>query len=775
MKKYILALMILFALLASCEKNIPGNNFGDTTETVSDTSFSTTESPSDAHGDPAVSSGIPETEAVPPETASNGTEASSALETNAPKELPVKINELCASNKDCFTDENGKSPDWIELYNSSDTTVNLAGYGLSSDPEQPFKYTFSNYLIKAKSYLLLRATGNVGYENGVISLPFKLSKSGETVILTSPEGLSDALTYVNLGEDEAFGRIRDGESTATYLTPTPLSSNNTTEYTLHAPAPSFSHSSGFYSEPFELVLTVPEDCKVFYTTDGSVPSRDSIEYTGPILLKDATNNPNVFSAIGNNSPNLFVTKNNQDKINIIRAVTVDKDGNTSRCINGTFLVMSGDRAAAYDNMAVLSVYTNSENLFDYDTGIYMLGREYDNYMNGPDFDPELPTWSRPANYMLSGDESERSAAIEYFDEEHKLQMAQNVGIRIGGNASRANRQKTFKFYARSEYGDSNFDYPLFGDDRKFDSFIMRSGANDFSKSKIRDVLAQSLVSHRDFTTSKWRPCAMFLNGEYWGLYMIMERYDSDFYQEKYGVDKDEIVSVKVGRIDIGSSEDKKLYDELKKFCRNNDLTKPENYEKLCDMIDIESYIEYVCLNTIISNNDWPGNNTALWRTRSVDASNPYADGKWRWVCYDTERSMSLYGETSGEGYVGNVYPKLINNGLIFKHVYKNEAFQRQFVTTLIDMLKNDFTIDKIETYLAYFEETLSEQMKLNRKRYNTTGNYSREIGIIRDFWQKREPYVIDAARELFGSVVDEALTSIGTAPATEAVQSSDLP
>ncbi len=747
MKRHIILLSILAALLCCCGKV---STVKETDSIAADKSAAT----ANEQYSPEFVSDTEEAVSAPESGTKSDTEEDTTpppapVEITTPSELFVTINEVCASNAGCFTDGSGEHPDWIELYNSSDKAVNLAGYGISDDSEKPFRYTFTNYLIEARSYVILLATGDAGYNKGVISLPFKLSSEGENLILTSPEGLQDVMSVPSLEEDETYGRTTDGGELAAHLTPTPLSTNNTATSLIKVPAPEFSHASGFYMTGFELEMTIPEGCVVYYTTDGSTPTAESEIYGEPIMLYDATGNPNVYSAIGGTTINGFVTKNNQDKANVIRAIAIDGEGNISKVTSRTFFVTQIMTEAPYENMPILSVYTDTSNLFDYETGIYVLGKTYDDYMNGDEFDPETPTWSRPANYFIDGMEGERPATIEYFDAEHNFCFVQDVGIRIGGNTSQSSVQKSFKFYARSEYGKNSFDYPMFEGVEFYDTFLMRTGANDFSKTKIRDVLAQTLVSHRDISTAKWQPCVMFLNGEYWGFYMMMERYDSDYFEEHYDVNKDDVVAVKAWNIDIGTDSDWKYYRELRNFCKNNDLTLPENYEKLCSMIDIQSYIDYVCMNVIINNNDWPGNNTMLWRTRTVDPSNPYADGRWRWASYDTERSMLLYGTGSGEDYNNNTYTKLIKNGLIFGYVYKNDDFKAQFLATLADMLMYDFSYEGIEPYLAYFEENFDEQMKLNRLRYNTTNNYSKEIDVIRTFWQHRPEYVLKYTAELF--------------------------
>lgn len=58
----------------------------------------------------------------------------------------------------------------------------------------------------------------------------------------------------------------------------------------------FSQESGFYENAFRLRIYAPTGTEIYYTLDGSVPDEHAIKYTEPILINDATENNNVYSA-----------------------------------------------------------------------------------------------------------------------------------------------------------------------------------------------------------------------------------------------------------------------------------------------------------------------------------------------------------------------------------------------------------------------------------------------------------------------------------------------
>ncbi|MEX0721803.1 MAG: CotH kinase family protein [Balneolaceae bacterium] len=70
----------------------------------------------------------------------------------------VVINEIVASNQNGLLDEDGDHPDWIELYNTGDAPIDLSGYGISDDAEDPFQWTISDITLETGGYYLLFAS-----------------------------------------------------------------------------------------------------------------------------------------------------------------------------------------------------------------------------------------------------------------------------------------------------------------------------------------------------------------------------------------------------------------------------------------------------------------------------------------------------------------------------------------------------------------------------------------------------------------------------------------
>ncbi len=71
----------------------------------------------------------------------------------------VQLNEIVSSNASTIFDEDKDYPDWIEIYNSSQLSFNLEGYGLSDDIDESFKWIFPKLQLSPYSFIVLFASG----------------------------------------------------------------------------------------------------------------------------------------------------------------------------------------------------------------------------------------------------------------------------------------------------------------------------------------------------------------------------------------------------------------------------------------------------------------------------------------------------------------------------------------------------------------------------------------------------------------------------------------
>lgn len=680
------------------------------------------------------------------------------------------INEVCASNKKSWLDADGRKPDWIELYNSTDADMNISDCGISDSATDLFKYTFpKGTVVPAHGYLLICCDGGLtSSDPSEHHGAFKISASGETVYLTHPiSGMVDMVVVPAATTDITYGRYANGSANFCELTPTPLASNDTAQKIVSVAEPAFSQESGFYDTEFQLSITSTEGCTIRYTIDGTDPTNSATAqtYNGMIHINNNTNQANRIgigkdvSLYDDSDPNF-----NVDKGHIIRAVCVDADGNYSNIVTKSYYI--GKTAAYYNNMKVISIATDPANFFDENTGIYVVGNTYYGWKNSAEYDPTYSAWDlrNPTNYNQSGAEWERPADIQVF-EGGVLAYEGSVGIRIAGNATRSNAQKSLRLYARSEYGSFTMKYAFFDaltDENgkpitEFDKVTLRNHGNDISDAKMRDEIAQDLAADMHLSVQASQQCIVFLDGEFWGFYSLKERLEDSYVESHYGIDKKNVTTIKNGEIE-GDAAIGQSYIDFYNWAMTADMRVAENYQRVCDTIDIASFMDYITLETYICNWDWchesGTNNWQLWRCNTAVEGNAYGDGKWRYMLYDTEYSAGLYGSSETQYSYDSLSHMCKNEtwkniGALFYKLMENETFASDFAVNYRYHVANTFDYNnRVKAIIDSYAGSQREATFTTWRRFHggwgetLVGQYDASIQTIHAFYQNRAQYAL---------------------------------
>ena len=684
------------------------------------------------------------------------------------------INEVCTHNKDCFTDSLGRASDWLELFNGGSTDIDLSGFGLSDNTDKPFKFVFpSGTVIKKGQYLLVVLTKD-GAGMTELHTGFALSKSGESLILSSPDGKKlQKLDIPALDENTTYGRSADGNFSV--MAPTPASVNRS------APAaPVFSLESGFYNVNDVKELTITSSDTVYYTLDGSDPttSKTAKVYSGSIPMYDRSEDDNVYSKYQHEDDSPYSIKLRQwfeanpekfDKATIVRAASRSSDGTFSKVTSKTFFVMNDEKLEYYSGIPVVSIVTDPDNLFGKDNGIYVAGQQYLDNEDKAD---------NVANFYSTGKEWEREANITYFND-GKLGFSQNMGIRIRGASTRNNQAKSFNVYARSEYGDSKLDYKLIDDNysaidgktiKRYDSFGLRAVT---WIDRIREGVVHSAL--RDLpalATYDSDRCMLFIDGELWGMYEITEKASDYYIHSTYDVPSENVTIYKNGELEEGPKDEPLNLQHLGDFCLENDLSVKENYEYVTSKLDVDSIIDHYCAGLYIDTWDWPNYNYFMWRYNGekIDG-NPYSDGKWRFGSFDFDYSIGLtYQDFGGvESYQHDSFTKMdgVKESIptvIFAKLLENPEFKKQFADRFYTYAYSIFESSKMVAEIDAQEEKYIDYMTMTAWRWNNgTPNldlksflseekayYHTEMENMRTFFRNRAKYAVENMQKYLG-------------------------
>lgn len=603
----------------------------------------------------------------------------------------IVINELCTRNSNIIADNDfNQFADWIELHNTESINIDLSGYYITDDTLIKTKWQFpSNTIVAANGFLLVWADD----QDTVINehhTNFKLSTKNECVALFDSDlNLIDIIEYPDQYRDISYGKAKSGN--AFFASPTPASTNTTTPYYSdeREPSPSLQLPSGFYLINTTLVIEgIPIDSQVRYTLDGSYPNENSTIYSEPIVLTENT---------------------------VVRARTYGS------------LLPSKEISCSYfigtnKELPVVSLIINPDFLWSDSLGIF----------NDFEIDKRV-LW-------------ERSSKIQYF-ENNALEFETNNEIRLFGNTAYLLPQKSIAVFA-----DKKIEYQIFNGKELsvFDSFILRSSSDDWTKTMFRDGFVHTIVQEKlSIDYQAYQPTVLYINGEYFGIFNLREKYNEDFLENNHGINKDSLDLLKLNYLwgtDVevlaGTSE---KFSELLVYLNSNDMTNDVVFEGVKEFLDIKDYTNFIITQIYISNISYR-HNIKTWRLNNI------ADG-FKWLIYDTDRAyIDLWRRMFLLVYDADpVLKKLLENINYRNHFLQqtcshiNTTFREHYIFNLIDSLQNNIVSEMpfhIEKWAPFGGIQSME-------------SWNSEVDVLNEFAKLRQDtllYRLDSMYNLYGQV-----------------------
>ncbi|MDQ3046381.1 MAG: CotH kinase family protein, partial [Bacteroidota bacterium] len=506
--------------------------------------------------------------------------------------------------------------------------------------------------------------------------------------LSDPSGnIIDQKEILPMQLNNTFGRRSDGTNNWYYFdTPSPDTTNMLSAYyTGYTDKPIFSKPAGFYTGSQVLALNTM-DGVVRYTLNGADPDQTSALFTGALTIDTTT---------------------------VVRARTFSSDPLKlpGEIVTNTYFINESI------SLPVVSLTSDPYNLFDYYYGIYVMGPNADTTsipFHGANF---WQGWERPGN-------------IEFFEDQETFGFETPASIAIQGNYSKAWPQRGFAVKAKENFNGSTINYPLFPDKliTEYKSFNIRNAGSDWNGCHMRDRFNQKVVQNKtNLDIMDGRPCVLFINGVYWGVYELREKQDKDYIENNSGVSADKIDFLQFdGSIIEGSNTE---FLNMSAFIGNNDMSIPANYSLAKNMLDIENFCDYFITETFVVNIDWLGsytNNIKFWRP-----NNP--PGKWRYVLWDTDLSMG-FAEPLGTGYDTMnmlsiaIDPTTLNpHSTILKGLLDNTEFKNYFVDRYADLMNTIFQPAEMQKKAFELRDEMSPEMG---RHFNLWGGTSPLPGFI---------------------------------------------
>ena len=638
-------------------------------------------------------------------------------------------------------DDQGK---WVELYNRSDQTVSLTGYSLSDNEKKPTKWVFpEGTSIAGKGYLILYMSGSLPLEGKdeksvtadmkARTLNFSVSGQGETLYLYNDKGtLIDRVTVPMSMACVSYARV--GDTWGLCETPTQGAANTAPLLgSAYCDAPTVSLPSGVYHGKQVISMEIPAGTYVTYTLDSTTPTESSTRYRAGEQLTFDTNA-------------------------VLRARAFSENGTLykSQVVSNTYVIV-GDKQTtdAHDStLPVCFLVTDPDNLFNVDYGIYVVGSHYQGKTAATEWTTPSNDRKLGANYNQRGREWERPAHWTYTSSGGKeVLFESDLMIRIFGSFSRYQRQRNFALIARKGYGGSTLDYPFFSN-RPFDSYeslVLRCSAKDAVATKIRDCLMTGLLEDGgvDLCVQAYVQTALYLNGQYWGVYNLREKVSRAYIAQHYSVTNKDSIDILRGNGVLVSGDPKSVddYNALIDFCKskNCDLSNYGDYEYVCSQMDVENFALYCAAEIIVGNND--SGNIKWWRSSEKD-------GKWRWIYYDFCDAMARNDEKDDSvtnGYRRDFFSKYFNpeghgagkgfSTVLARSLLKNNEFVEIFLKACALMVNDVYSPEKINAKVDVLSSTIASEIEWDFPRWDlTVKNWKAHINNVRGYANHYQEY-----------------------------------
>ncbi len=608
----------------------------------------------------------------------------------------VRINEVQASNATTFLDGAGDFDDWIELFNAGDEALVLNGWHLSDNPNNLTKWTFPSspeILLPPGGFLVLIADGeeDESTEGGEFHLNFSLRQNGEQLFLSQPVGTPVDQVLYSFNWQDYSWGYDENGLWGLLENPSPNAANTGFALNGSAEPATFSNPGALISTPFTLNLEATSGASIRYTLDGSIPDENSPLYTGGIDINQST------------TVKTRVFENGKHPSKIASQSYLFEDGLSNPVIH-----LSCEEAA----------FSGSEGLD-----------------NNPFQDTEI------------------IVDAAFFDENGVQEHQQIMGLKV--HAADFRDQRSFRLYARGEYGESNLTLPVFEerDYMDYKRLILRNAGNDgieIGGAGLRDVVIHDLYKNIDpnYGYSAAKAVNLFVNGQFWGLYNLRERQDRHWLKSVYGIEEDDVDYLErtAGEGDTRDelAGDWEAFDLFEQSAIDLDLSDDDTYATFVEQMNLRNFIDYQALEIYIVNQDWLSNNMKFYKE--------HAEGsQWNWVIWDTDWGFGTYypayphgfpdwnalnfATSIWGGWTSEVETELLTNLLM------NDQFVAEFSTRSADLMNSYLKPERVIEQLIARKEIMESDVPRQIDRWGgTLGNWENEVEYISSFVAERAGY-----------------------------------
>lgn len=391
------------------------------------------------------------------------------------------LSEIMNGNSKYLKQKDGEYYDWIEIYNASDKSINLNNYTISTSKNNKNGVRLPKKTLKPGEYYTFVATNQTN---------FSISNNQSYYLYKNTE-IVDSLYLGETPVGYSYGRNLNG-GFYYYSTPTP-NKKNSGGYLEITTTPIFSEEPGIYNDIKSLSIELNGNGKIYYTLDGSTPTKKSTLYKKPIVVSKTT---------------------------VIKMIAYEDGKYPSEVQSGSYIINENH------TLPVMSISLPKSS--------------FQKISNSPG-----------ARSLIV------KAHAELFEKDSSFSVDCGLKIFGGESRSLDKKSFSLKFSSRFGVSSLKYRVFENRSIEKYDNLVLRSGSQDMMNSMMRDELGTSImVDYGNVDAQSYKPVILYINGSYWGIYYLREKINDNFIEQHYNIDKKGTNIVRIeGRVDEGNSKD----------------------------------------------------------------------------------------------------------------------------------------------------------------------------------------------------------------------------
>ncbi|MCR5828761.1 MAG: CotH kinase family protein [Lachnospiraceae bacterium] len=630
------------------------------------------------------------TESSAPQLSTNTTEVELSENTSP----AIIINEIITSNSK-FEEHDGGYFDMIELANISDEDVDLSDYYLSDSTFDLQKSSISG-TVPAGGFIVFYCVGD-GADPEKNELSFKISSSGETVVLSRGEGnIVERVDVPEIKKNMSYAR-KSGDSVFEVTGLATFGSGNIFGGT-QSLLPEISPADGTRSEgPLEVTFEPKDGTRIFYTTDGSKPDSSSAEYKGKPIKINKTTTLRIYVKA---TPEALATSETERVAE--KPAEALATAETERETEKPAEALATARFSEKEGGASYTFFVGEPDATLDDICVAISAESLEKMNASP----------------LSS--TRYAANIAMYHEGEKV-FDETCGMNVSGNTSTIYDKKSYRIKFSKKFGESRLHYKLFDNLNidSFDSVVLRSGSQENEDTIMKDELVPEIIRQSgivdEVLMTAYRPVNLYIDGEYRGLYYVREHIDGPMIASHYGCEEEDVTVVEQCReIKCGSAG--KEWLDLWDYVDKNDLTDHDAYSHVASIVSLESVADYYLIQIWLHNID--PDNVRVYKV---------GDDKWRYALYDLDLTLTDDGAGGSKFLLGHYNRGLYTfNALVFK-LLKNPEFMELFLSRMELLYGKVLAEEKVVPIIDAFVARIDHDME---KSCNLWGEHSDSSGMV---------------------------------------------